>query len=291
MRKRSNIILIALGLSLLIGLGLYASHIKNSIERKPQMIRRGIEIVTGEEFIESFDLSYSHLHVSFPSVKIDGRYENHIELARFVEAKNMAFLDVCNDTLYIDYSEEYTPKLVGTNAEIGLDIHVGGIGIKSITISEEGSIITPIRPIGSKKNGKVIYNQSDLERYSLIFDTLNIIDGPVHLTLLDGEVLNMNKKKRETIINSLSGVVDNVNIEYDDTGEFDLMAGSLICENVSINTNKNTLGLTEGRLNINPTSTLSANLYGTMDIYYSTDPVVTKYEHSIGRLIHHPKGW
>lgn len=289
MRKRSNIVLITIGLCFILGLSLYANHIKNSIKPQPDRFGRGIEIVRGEEFIKTFDLSYSHLHVSFPTVKIDGRYANHIELSRFAQARDIAFLDVCNDTLYISYSEQYTPKMVGTNAEIGLDIHVGGVGLKSITVSNEGSISTPVRPIGSKKNGKVMYNQADIERYSLIFDTLNTVGGPISLTMLDGEVLNMNKLKGESITNSLSGVVDNVNVEYDGSGQFNLMADPLLCDNVRINANKNSLGHTEGNFYINPTKSLTANLYGALDVHYNTDPIITKYERSTGRLIRQPE--
>ena len=81
MNKRSNIVLVIIALSLLVCLGLYAKHLKNSIEKKPESFERGAQTIEGEEFIESYDLSYSHLHVSFPSVKIDGRYANHIELS------------------------------------------------------------------------------------------------------------------------------------------------------------------------------------------------------------------
>jgi len=303
MNKRSNIVLVIIVLYLLVCLGLYANHLKNSIELKPESFERGLEIVKGEEFVESYDLSYSHLHVSFPYVKIDGRYTNHIELSGLANTKEMVYIDVCNDTLYISYSDIKAPVLRGPDGDkLFLDIHVGGIGLKSITLSEKGGIDTPVIPIGnvynsfghlvSRNEGPDKYDQDDLDRYTLRFDTLDIIGGPlVDLPFLDGETLNLHKTTKSRAHYNLGGTVANVQLEYSNKGQVSIDGESLECEHVTINANKNDSGLTRGNININPTKTLTANLYGDIDVYYNTDPIVTKYERFTGRVIHLPKDW
>lgn len=302
MNKRSNIVLVIIALSLLVCLGLYANHLRNSIEKKPESFERGAQTIEGEEFIESYDLSYSHLHVSFPSVKIDGRYANHIELSRIAQAKEMASIDVCNDTLYISYSDIYSPIMLGSNKSIALDIHVGGIGLKSITLTGAGWIDTPVIPIGnvynsfgylvSRNEGPDMYDQAELDRYTFRFDTLSIISGKtVDLPFLDGKVLNLYKNSSGNSHYNLGGKVDIVQLEYSNKGKVSIDGESLECKQVAINANKNDSGLTTGNININPSKTLTANLYGAIDVYYNTDPIVTKYELSTGRVIHLPKEW
>ena len=284
MKKRSNIILVIIFLSAFVGLGLYASHLKKAIEPNPIRISRGIEIVEGDRFVRDFDLSYKHLHVDYPGVSIDGRYENHVELSGFVLASDMVDYDVCNDTLYIRYSD-YLPKFVGRDAEVAVGVHVGGVGLRSITVNRIGRIDLPIRPVGTGRDGKTVYKDEDIERYTMRFDTLDIVNGPVEM-LLEGQSLNIHKVNDQINMFNLQGQVDNFDLKYQNGGNIAVDGYTLDCQTATINTDKNTAGLVTGSIQLSVEVTLIANLYGAMDVDYHGDPVVAKYEHSTGRVVH-----
>ena len=142
MKKRSNLLLILRFLCASIGFGLYADHIKGTIEPRTANSYKPVEIVDGEEFIREVTLSYQHLHVEYPAVSIDGRYSNYIELSGIAAASDMVDYEVRRDTLYIRYDDQSSKyyksypnrfsELIG-NRPLALRIHVGGIGLKSIT--------------------------------------------------------------------------------------------------------------------------------------------------------------
>ena len=284
MKKRSNIILVIIFLSAFVGLGLYASHLKNAIEPNRGRITRGIEIVEGDRFVRDFNLSYKHLNVDYPGVSIDGRYENHVELSGFVLASEMVDYDVCNDTLYIRYSD-YLPKFVGRDAEVAVGVHVGGVGLRSITVNRIGRIELPIRPVGTGRDGKTVYKDEDIERYTMRFDTLDIVNGPVEM-LLEGQSLNIHKVNDQINMFNLQGQVDNFDLKYQNDGNISVDGYTLDCRTATINTDKNTAGLVTGRIRLTVEDTLTANLYGAMDVDYYGDPVVAKYERSTGRVVH-----
>ncbi len=285
MKKKSNLLLLFMGISGLVGLGLYASHIIEHVEPKPIFKSRTIEIVDGDDFSEELELSYQHVHISFPTVSIDGRYSDHLELTGFEVAKDMAMLDVCNDTLYITYSEEFTPKYVGSDTEVALKIHVGGQSLKSITVADEGSINTPIKPLGMSKDGTTVYNQSDLDRYTLVFDSLTISEGPVNM-ILDGAHVNVQNHKRSSTNFVFRGTLNSIDVDYSKGGFFRMDAKELACQHAVVNGRKNMMGNTLGTIILSLTESLEANLYGPLDVTYYGDPHVEKYERSIGRVIH-----
>ena len=284
MRQKSKWILSIVALSIATGLAAYVAHVKAHVMMKPSDIRRPLKIVKGETFKKSYDLSYEHLHVTIPEVKIDARYKDHIELSGFEVAQDIAQLDVCNDTLYVSYSEKYTPKMVGTDALLALKIHVGGRGLKSITVNGAGSIITPVKPVGTGKDGKYVYKEEDKERYVLKFDTLKIINGPVSMHL-EGRHLEIKKANVNLTNLSFIGSVESLSLNYS-KGNIRMSATDLQCNIARINTEKNTSGLTAGDLQLSVRDSLYANLYGPLDINYYGDPVVKKYERYTGRVVH-----
>lgn len=284
MKKRSNIIIVVMIISTGIAMALYADHLKNAIEPNPIRAYWGIEIVEGDEFVRELDISYSHLHVEYPKVSIDGRYENHIELSGFAVAADMADYDVCNDTLYIRYSD-HLPKFVGRDAEVAVGVHVGGIGLRSITVNGFGRIVIPVRPKGTGRDGKAVYRDDDRERYTMKFDTLDIVNGYVDM-LLEGVSLNIHNKSNKNTMFNLQGQVEHVDFKYDNGGNIAVNAYTLDCGTATINTDKNKAGLITGTIQLTVEDTLVANLYGEMDVDYYGDPEVTKYERSTGRVVH-----
>lgn len=284
MKKRSNIILILMIICIGIGIGLYADHLKDVIVPIPARVFNDVKIVKGEQFIREFHLTYKHLHVDYPAVSIDGRYKDHVELAGFVAASDMVDYEVCNDTLYIRYSE-YTPKFVGRDAELAVGVHVGGEGLRSITVNGVGNVTIPIRPKGSGRDGKKVYKEEDVERYTMKFDTLDIINGPVDM-LLDGNVLNIHKLNNHNTMFNLQGQVDHLDIKYIESGNMILNAYTLNSNTASVNADKNKDHLASGTLQFSVKDTLRANLYGVMDVKYLGDPEVIKYERSTGRVVH-----
>ncbi len=190
MKKKSKIILMMSGLTALVILGLYASHMHQNIMVKPSMNQRYIEIVDDDEFEKELMLSYDYIHVSNPSISIDGGYEDKLTISGYIITENMVSIDVCNDTLYIDYSHDYIPKYVGSNAVVAVKVHVGGVNLKSITIADEGSLKTPIKPLGMKDDREVVFSQSYLKKYMLQVDSLTIVNGPAKL-FIDGDYLQI----------------------------------------------------------------------------------------------------
>ena len=297
MKKRSNLLLILIFLCACIGVGLYADHIKHTIEPNVVKSYKPAEIVDGEEFIRKITLSYKHLHVEYPAVSIDGRYHDHIELSGIAAASDMVDYEVRRDTLYIRYDDQSSKyyksypnrfsELIG-NRPLALRIHVGGIGLKSITVGKMGRISIPATAENRGYYGKTIYTEEDIERYTLNFDTLDIVNGPVQM-LLEGQVLNVHKLTKYRTGFSLQGQVDRLNIEYDGSGEVFLNYHHyyyLESKVARINTHKNEKGLVTGGLLFAVRDTLVANLYGAMDVNYFGDPEVIKYERSTGRVVH-----
>ena len=297
MKKRSNLLLILIFLCACIGVGLYADHIKHTIEPNVVKSYKSAEIVDGEEFIRKITLSYKHLHVEYPAVSIDGRYHDHIELSGIAAASDMVDYEVRRDTLYIRYDDQsskyYKPypnrfsELIG-NRPLALRVHVGGIGLKSITLGKMGRISIPPTAYNRGDYGKTIYTEADIERYTLNYDTLDIVNGPVQM-LLEGQVLNLYSTTHNRTGFSLQGQVDRLNVEYDGSGEVFLNYDhhyNLESKVARINTHKNEEGLVTGGLLFAVRDTLIANLYGAMDVNYFGDPEVIKYERSTGRVVH-----
>ena len=284
MKKRSNIILALIALSLFVGLGLYANHIKNNIEAQGSRWSRDVKIVEGDDFVKEFDLTYKHLHVEYPGVSIDGRYQDHVELSGVSVASDMVSYDVCQDTLYIRHSEDL-PKYVGRNAEAAVAVHVGGVGLKSITVGSQGSIALPIRAKGTRRDGKTVYKDEDAERYTLKFDTLDIINGPVNM-LLEGQALNIHMESNINTLFNLQGQVDRLDLEYHKGGNIIVNGYGMDSRIASINADKNKDGVATGSIQLTVMDTLIANLYGAMDVDYRGTPEVIKYVRSTGRVVH-----
>ena len=297
MKKRSNLLLILIFLCASIGFGLYADHIKGTIEPRTANSYKPVEIVDGEEFIREVTLSYQHLHVEYPAVSIDGRYSNYIELSGIAAASDMVDYEVRRDTLYIRYDDQSSiyyksypnrfSEIIG-NRPLALRVHVAGIGLKSITVGKMGGVSIPATAENRGYYGKTIYTEEDIERYTLNFDTLAIVNGPVQM-LVEGQVLNLYRTTHKRTRYNLQGQVDRLNVEYDGSDEVSLNYHyyyNLESKVASINTHKNEEGLVSGGLRFGVSDTLIANLYGAMDVLYRGDPVVMKSERSTGRVVH-----
>ena len=291
MRKRSNIILAIIFLSASVGLGIYANHIRSTTEQRPARVSRAVEIEEGERFSRESNVSYKHLHVDYP-VSIDGRYEDHVELSGIAIASDMVHYNVRQDTLYIQYSDDHPvyrrepdsfAKKIGVVGKVAVTVHVGGVGLRSITVGKRGSI----RPTREEDGGfyrDPVYRDDEKERYTLTFDTLDIVNGPVNIRLV-GRVLNLTKIDDYTRFD-LEGQAEHVNVNYDGGGSLNLNGYNLKCNTASVNTENNKSGTVIGNIQLSVQDTLLAKLYGTMNVLYQGDPEVIKYERSTGRVVH-----
>ncbi len=299
LKTKSSILIAICTVMFFLSIAAFGIHVKNHVvPKEPALIKRGVDILKGEAVKDSMSFEYSHLHVTFPEVMIDGRMSGVVHMEGIDTAYSAVQIESRNDTLYVSYKNDMVNKPIGGNAEVAIDIHVGGKGLQSITVTDEGSIKTPLRAKGADKEGNIIYPQEKLDRYTLYFEKLDLMlsgfaggyqtapeNGNVHL-LLDGRELNVKVEDQKGMGGSvLRGKVDEINVVHTD-GSMNLDAQHVEAKVVRINQDKNKSRGVYGHAFFNVSDSLYCNLYSTLDVYYSGDPVVKKVETKEGRVVH-----
>lgn len=264
----------------------YGYSISHHMELKMNPCNSGVEIGKGDLYYDTLQVSYHHLYVNFNEIEFDPKLQNEVRVMGYENVRDLIKIDVRNDTLYITPQTECSPKPVKTIGNSAIDVKVGAIGIKSITLAKDAQIRTPLKAIGSDKEGWPRYREGELEKYQVNFDSLQLhmYDQSTFNLIVNCNKLDLSFTDYSGQTNTLNGTCETLEIHQIE-GDVALMAINLKAANVRVNSQMNRKKMIRGAINVHCTNRLEAFLYDQLDVFYKGNPEIKKEEVSSGRIV------
>ena len=288
LRKTTNSerILLLFLLLLVLGVIQFAYAISTHIVEQPESCITSPEIGKGEMYFDTLSQAYDHVYVSFSEVQLHPRIEDKVYIHGYQNVRDLMDMYVRNDTLFITPMTECSPKPVESVGHGAIEVRVGAIGVKSITLAKSAQLRTPIKAIGADQQGVLKYKEEDLEKYQIEFDTLtlNLEDRASFNLFVKGTKLTINADNNYGVLSSIAGACDVLELK-DINGRVGLNTSNMINKKTVINGAKNRDRLMTGSISVHPTELLEAYLYDDLDVLFEGSPKIIKEETSSGRVI------
>ena len=270
----------------------YALHVSPKLVKSPIPKSKIWYLGKGDYFLDTIQGSYHHLVTDFPLLELAPNNNQLVELEGYSNSKRFLNTKIENDTLFVLQTFPNSDTvLVASEGDYPIIVRAGAQSIESITILKDGKIDIPVRPYGSNPDGEIVYKENDWKKYVIRKDQLliNLIDNGRIKMFSEIKDLKLNFKKKHLgnisyQHNEILGTVQNLSIIHPE-GLVQIYAPSLVCDSLTVLTDPTAKFKERGQITMRISSYLKAEIYHDLDIAYTGNPEINKFEKDLGRVI------
>ena len=298
-------------------IGVYKGYsLSNNLSKKTPNGRSFWLIGKGPYFSDTIKYEYNHLVSDFTLLELLPRINNEVQVDGYENGRKYVDITLSNDTLYVSrLLPGNDTSIVRVNDDYAVRVQVGAASLRSITLREDGKLSIPARPYGSDLDGIEVFKPEVWDKYVLRGTSLDLYLEGSGMSEIFTEVKNIRIHKRKkpyyssesitpTTIQNSSGVVTNISYGYNVSsnllrlngtaehleilhpeGGLNINATSLEADSVTVISSRDQDILNFGKLEVNCSQYLEADLLHDLDVLYMGDPIVNSQAKGYGRVI------